>query len=99
VQVLHAHDNAPAELAARLWDLPAWSSTGHQLLDEMATATNTPARFAAAAAILRHLLTDPVLPAELLPGDWPGNVLRESYARFAQEFMARRDQTEPVEAL
>jgi enoyl-CoA hydratase len=99
VQVLHARDDAPAELAARLWDLPAWSGTGHQLLDEMATATNTPARFAAAAAILRHLLTDPVLPDALLPDDWPGNVLRESYARFAQEFMARRDQTEPLEAL
>jgi phenylacetic acid degradation operon negative regulatory protein len=99
VQVLHARDDAPAQLAARLWDLPAWSSTGHQLLDEMATATNTPARFAAAAAILRHLLTDPVLPDALLPEDWPGNVLRERYARFAQEFMARRDQTEPVEAL
>jgi enoyl-CoA hydratase len=99
VQVLHARDDAPAQLAARLWDLPAWSSTGHQLLDEMATGTNTPARFAAAAAILRHLLTDPVLPDALLPDNWPGNVLRESYARFAQEFMARRDQTEPVEAL
>ena len=99
VQVLHARDDAPAQLAARLWDLPAWSSTGHQLLDEMATATDTPARFTAAAAILRHLLTDPVLPEALLPDDWPGNVLRESYARFAQEFMARRDQTEPVEAL
>jgi phenylacetic acid degradation operon negative regulatory protein len=40
-----------------------------------------------------------VLPDALLPDDWPGNVLRERYARFAQEFMARRDQTEPVEAL
>jgi enoyl-CoA hydratase len=99
VQLLHARDDAPAELAARLWDLPAWSSTGHQLLDEMAAATDTPARFAAAAAILRHLLTDPVLPDALLPDDWPGNVLRESYARFAQEFMARRDHTESVEAL
>jgi DNA-binding transcriptional regulator PaaX len=72
VQVLYARDDAPAQLAARLWDLPAWSSTGHQLLDEMATATNTPARFAAAAAILRHLLTDPVLPEALLPDDWLG---------------------------
>ena len=30
--------------------------------------------------MVRHLLTDPVLPDELLPDDWPGTVLREAYA-------------------
>ena len=57
----------PAELAARLWDLPGWARIGQRLLDEMATATDIPGRFVAAAAMVRHLLTDPVLPDELLP--------------------------------
>jgi phenylacetic acid degradation operon negative regulatory protein len=95
-RVLHAQDDAPAELAQRLWDLPAWSRTAEQLLDDMATATDTSGRFVAAAAMVRHLLTEPVLPDDLLPAGWPGNRLRESYARFAKELLARRDQTEEL---
>ena len=33
----------------------------------MAAAADVPGRFVAAAAMVRHLLTDPVLPDELLP--------------------------------
>ncbi len=91
VRLLHARDDDPAGLAARLWDLPAWSQTGHRLLDEMAAAADVPARFTAAAAVVRHLLTDPVLPAELLPDRWPGAALREAYQSFAAELGTRRD--------
>ena len=45
----------------------------------------------AAAAMVRHLLTDPVLPDDLLPRHWPGDALREAYADFAAELVARRD--------
>ena len=62
VRVLHARDDDPAELAGRLWDLPGWARTAEQLLDEMAAATDVPGRFVAAAGMVRHLLTDPVLP-------------------------------------
>jgi len=98
VRVLHARDDSPAELAAHLWDLPAWSRTGSELLDDMAAATDVPGRFIAAAAVVRHLLTDPVLPEELLPEDWPGGALRQSYARFAAELAARRNESERMEA-
>ena len=98
VRVIHARDEAPAELAGRLWDLRGWSRTGHRLLGDMARATDTPGRFGAAAGMVRHLLTDPVLPDELLPARWPGNALRDSYARFADELSARRDRTEVLEA-
>lgn len=91
VHLLHARDDHPAALAGRLWDLPAWVRTGHRLLDEMDRGTDTPARFAAAAAIVRHLLTDPVLPVELLPAHWPGTALRAAYTDFAAELAARRD--------
>jgi phenylacetic acid degradation operon negative regulatory protein len=98
VRVLRSRDDNPAELAARLWDLPAWVHVGHGLLDEMATATEVPARFAAAAGMVRHLLTDPVLPDELLPADWPGAALRQAYTNFAAELVARRDGVELMEA-
>jgi phenylacetic acid degradation operon negative regulatory protein len=98
VRVLHSRDDHPAELAARLWDLPKWVRIGRELLDEMATATDIPGRFIAAAAIVRHLLTDPVLPGELLPEDWPGHALRKAYTNFAAELVARRDSVELMEA-
>lgn len=101
VRVLHSHDDDPAELARRLWDMPAWAATAEQLLDDMTEASNTPGRFVAAAGMVRHLLTDPVLPEQLLPPGWPAKALRDSYFRFADEFVARRyptDQSHLAEA-
>jgi phenylacetic acid degradation operon negative regulatory protein len=98
VRVLWARDAAPAELAAQLWDLPAWAQAGHRLLDEMAAASDIPGRFAVAAAMVRHLLTDPVLPDELLPADWPGAGLRAAYHDFATELLKRREPTQLLEA-
>jgi phenylacetic acid degradation operon negative regulatory protein len=75
----------PAELAGRLWDLPAWASTGRRTLAHLA-ATSVPAdRLAAAARLVRHLSSDPLLPAALLPADWPGAELRDTYAAYQQE--------------
>ena len=91
VRVLKARDDAPAELAGELWDLPAWARTGDRLLDEMACAADIPGRFVAATGIVRHVLTDPMLPAELLPADWPGDRLRDAYHDFATELARRRD--------
>lgn len=97
VRVLHANDDAPAELAGILWDLDAWSRTGHELLATMAGAVDGPDRFVTAARIVRHLLTDPVLPDELLPAGWPGGELRAAYATFAEELARRRRDNQLVE--
>jgi phenylacetic acid degradation operon negative regulatory protein len=70
VRVLRTRDDNPEDLACQLWDLAAWSKTGHRLLREMTAATDVPDQFIVAAAMVRHLLTDPVLPAGLLPADW-----------------------------
>ncbi|MGI9124525.1 MAG: PaaX family transcriptional regulator C-terminal domain-containing protein [Mycobacterium sp.] len=94
VRVLHSRDDEPAALAAKLWDLTGWSKAGARLLREMDRAAGIPERFATAAAIVRHLLADPVLPAELLPADWPGQRLREGYAEFAALLAARRERME-----
>lgn len=91
VRILRARDEAPGQLAGELWDLTGWAKAGHRLLDEMATAADIPGRFVVAAATVRHLLTDPVLPDELLPADWPGARLRAAYHDFATELLERRD--------
>jgi phenylacetic acid degradation operon negative regulatory protein len=98
VRVMHSTDDRPSELAGQLWDLAAWASTGARLLDELSAADDVPGRFVAAAGIVRHLLTDPVLPDELLPDGWPGDALREAYARFAAELVARRNESDLMEA-
>ena len=98
VRVLHGYDDRAAELAAQLWDLPGWARTGRQLLEDIAAANDIPGRFVAAAGMVRHLLTDPVLPDELVPDDWPGFALRKSYAQFAAELVARRNESELMEA-
>jgi phenylacetic acid degradation operon negative regulatory protein len=98
VRILRARDEAPEQLAGELWDLAAWAKTGHRLLADMAQASDVPARFVVAAAIVRHLLTDPMLPAELLPADWPGSRLRDAYHDFATELAQRRRPIQLVEA-
>lgn len=97
VRVLSARDEDPAGLAGRLWDLPRWAATGSGLLAEMRHAPHVPGRFTAAAGIVRHLLTDPMLPADLLAANWPGDELRRAYQAFATELVARRDDTELME--
>ena len=76
VRLLRARDGAPASwpdccgiCRDGCWQVSSCSS-------EMAVASDIPGRFVVAAAMVRHLLTDPMLPAELLPTGWPGARLR-----------------------
>ena len=91
VRALTARDDTPVALAGQLWDLSEWAADGHRLLDEMAAATDIPGRFVVAAAMVRHLLSDPMLPGELLPAEWPGARLRAAYHDFATELAQLRD--------
>lgn len=75
-------------LAATLWDLPAWAARAEALDAALAEATDLADSFVLAAAVLRHFLADPLLPAELLPPDWPGARLRANYARFDTRFQS-----------
>jgi phenylacetic acid degradation operon negative regulatory protein len=97
-RTLVSRDHDAPGLAAMLWDLPGWAAHGHALHRTMTDADDIPTRFVTAAAIVRHLLTDPVLPDELLPANWPGARLRRAYTDFAAELTARRDTTELMEA-
>ncbi|MEU8852424.1 PaaX family transcriptional regulator C-terminal domain-containing protein [Streptomyces sp. NPDC048564] len=81
-----ARPDRPAPvLAASLWTLDAWAGTGRALLTQVAHARRPSDRFTAFAAVVRHLLADPVLPPELLPADWPGDRLRAAYADYRRE--------------
>ncbi|MGK5448657.1 PaaX family transcriptional regulator C-terminal domain-containing protein [Streptomyces radiopugnans] len=86
-----APDGDPAELAAALWDLDGWAARARALTaaaDAAAEAGDPARRFTVSAAVLRHLLADPLLPPALLPGDWPGAALRVRYDAFEADLRA-----------
>lgn len=86
-----------ARFAVTLWDLEAWAATADSYRDALVPlTTRLEARdtdalapsFELSAAVLRHLVADPLLPAELLPEDWPGERLRVQYERTDAAFKA-----------
>lgn len=74
-----------AALAGELWDLAGWARTADELLGLAAAAPEPGDRLAVMAAVVRHLLADPMLPDELLPTVWPGDRLRIAYERYRHE--------------
>jgi phenylacetic acid degradation operon negative regulatory protein len=76
---------SPAALAASLWDLDGWARRARALLDTLRKATDPGRRFVIAAAVVRHLQLDPLLPPPLLPSGWPGEDLRAAYAGYVAE--------------
>ncbi|MFF3706374.1 PaaX family transcriptional regulator C-terminal domain-containing protein [Streptomyces phaeochromogenes] len=72
-------------LAATLWPLDGWAHTAGALLADVARLTHPADRFATFAAIVRHLVTDPVLPDDLLPTPWPAPALRAAYTDYQRE--------------
>ncbi|KMS75349.1 PaaX domain-containing protein, C- domain protein [Streptomyces viridochromogenes] len=78
-------ERAARELAADLWPLDAWAATGRALLTHVEGARRPSDRFTGFAAVVRHLLADPVLPPPFLPADWPGERLRAAYADYRRE--------------
>jgi phenylacetic acid degradation operon negative regulatory protein len=78
-------DGDGRDLAARLWDLIGWAERAEVLLAAWASSDRPPRRFMLAAATVRHLQTDPLLPRVLLPAGWPGTRLRAAYADYEEE--------------
>ncbi|MDF1705254.1 MAG: PaaX family transcriptional regulator C-terminal domain-containing protein [Aeromicrobium sp.] len=89
LEVMTVRPARPApELAALLFDLPGWAATTHDLAASLAASENLAERIAIAAAVVRHLVADPLLPDALLPADWPGPELRRTYGAFREELVA-----------
>ena len=85
----------PGRLAQRLWDLDGWAARARSLIGDLdgtlprleaGEATSLAPCFAVAAAAMRHLTDDPLLPASLLPDRWPGEELRERYATYEHAY-------------
>jgi len=78
-------------LAAELWDLSGWAKSAERLrrqMDQIVSrleagdhAALAPASLVS-AAVVRHFVADPLLPAELLPTSWPADAMRAEYGRF-----------------
>ncbi|MEZ5236590.1 MAG: hypothetical protein R2749_28435 [Acidimicrobiales bacterium] len=75
-------------LVAQLWDLPAWASRAEALIDALHDTDDLAGRFMVAAATLRHLLEDPLLPDGLCPAGWPASNLRKQFAGFYDDLHA-----------
>jgi phenylacetic acid degradation operon negative regulatory protein len=98
VRWLQAEPDGDARtLAGELWDLPAWVARGEALLaaapDEPGDLVASPPEwassvFAAAAAAISLLRTDPLLPGPLIPPGWPADRLRARYATYLGSIQA-----------
>lgn len=75
----------PAALTARLWPLEAFSARAHRLLDAIETSEPA-AEFAAVCAGLDLLTTDPALPEQVQPPDWPIAALRAATTAYLAWF-------------
>lgn len=92
---------SPEALVERLWDLDAIASRAERLIDRLdsvspgrdgpdrpADPASIPARFETAAAVLRFLRSEPLLPPPLVGGEWPVDGLRDRYARAESDLQA-----------
>ena len=99
-QCVHFHNAAtgiPADTVRSLFSLDDWAADARRLtlavrdeLDaEAVAADDFTYRFGLSVAVVRHLQLDPLLPAELIPLEWPGQDLRSAYRRFDEMFKQR----------
>ncbi len=93
VETMTARPERPAELTQRLWDLTSWSARAGALLEGLERIDPDQADalapgFELSASVLRHLQSDPLLPAELLPPEWPGASLRSAYDAWDARYRA-----------
>ena len=90
-------EDDPVALAVRLFHPSRWARRATVLGTRLAEMTDrlvgpesepVADAFIAGAAALRHIGSDPLLPAALLPSDWPGAALRDEYTRYQRVFEA-----------
>lgn len=77
----------PDRIAESLWDLDAWADRGRDLLAASRRRELDRHRLAAVAALVRHLRTDPALPRELTPPNWPADEMRTAYDEYRTQLV------------
>jgi phenylacetic acid degradation operon negative regulatory protein len=93
VELMTARPADPVRLAGALWDLRDWAERARDLLHQMEVLPpvgpdDLAPGFELSASVLRHLQADPLLPAELLPAEWPGTALRSDYDGWDARYRA-----------
>jgi phenylacetic acid degradation operon negative regulatory protein len=99
-QCVHFHDAAtdiPAETVRSLFSLDDWATDARRLTCALRDEVDAEAVgvedfaywFGLSVTVVRHLQLDPLLPAELIPPEWPGQDLRDAYRRFNEVFQQR----------
>jgi len=100
LQCVHFHDaatNIPAETVRSLFGLDDWAAVARRLTAALHDEADAEAVgvddfaywFGLSVTVVRHLQLDPLLPAELIPPEWPGDDLRTAYRPFNQMFQQR----------
>jgi len=84
---LVSHPQEPDWIVESLWDLDAWADRGRALLAASRRPDLDGRRLAAVAALVRHLRTDPALPRELTPPNWPADDMRAAYDDYRTQLV------------
>lgn len=84
---LVSHPQEPDRIVESLWDLDAWADRGRALLTASRRPDLDAHRLAAVAALVRHLRTDPALPRELTPPNWPADEMRAAYDDYRTQLV------------
>ncbi len=96
-QCVHFHNAAtdiPVETVRSLFSLDDWVADARRLTVAMRDEVEDLAyQFGLSVAVVRHLQLDPLLPAELIPDEWPGHDLRTTYQRFHVAFNQRLNES------
>jgi phenylacetic acid degradation operon negative regulatory protein len=92
-QCVHFHNAAtdiPAETVRTLFSLDDWATDAQTLTLAIRDEVEDLAyQFGLSVAVVRHLQLDPLLPAELIPQEWPGQDLRSAYRHLNEKFKQR----------
>jgi phenylacetic acid degradation operon negative regulatory protein len=92
-QCVHFHNAATdisAETVRTLFSLDDWATDAQTLTLAIRDEVEDLAyQFGLSVAVVRHLQLDPLLPAELIPQEWPGQDLRSAYRHLNEKFKQR----------
>ena len=99
-QCVHFHGaetDIPVETVRSVFRLDDWAvdarrltaAMGDELDIEVLGADDFAYQFALSIAAVRHLQLDPLLPAELIPRQWPAHAMRNTFRRFDEVFKRR----------
>jgi phenylacetic acid degradation operon negative regulatory protein len=99
-QCVHFHSaetDIPADTVKTVFRLEDWAVDARRLTVAMRDELDVEAvgaddftyQFALSIAAIRHLQLDPLLPAELIPRQWPAHALRSTYRHFDGVFKRR----------